>query len=88
MSDMKIKEKRAEERHLVKTEVAFNTENDIYMANSVDISGKGIRIITDNPINICFQIKENDKLVQYDAQLVWARVKEDGSMEYGLHMNS
>jgi len=84
MSDKKIKEKRAQERHLIETEVAFNTENDIYMASSVDISAAGIRIITDNPVNICFQIKENDKLVKYDAQLVWARVKDDGSMEYGL----
>ena len=84
MSDMEKDEKRSEERHLVKTEVAFHTENDIYIANSVDISASGIRIVTDNPIDIRFQIKEDDKLVQYDAQLVWTRVKEDGSMEYGL----
>ena len=62
----------------------FNTENDIYMASSVDISGSGIRIVTENPINIRFQVKKNDKLVLYDSQLVWARVKDDGSMEYGL----
>jgi hypothetical protein len=54
------------------------------MARSVDISGKGIRIITDNPIDICFQIKEDGKLVRYYAQLVWARRKDDGSMEYGI----
>jgi len=23
-------------------------------------------------------------LVEYDAQLVWARMKEDGTIEYGL----
>jgi hypothetical protein len=62
----------------------FNTGNDIYMARSVDISGSGIRIVTENPINIRFQVKKNDKLVLYDSQLVWARVKDDGSMEYGL----
>lgn len=84
MSDTTENEKRTEARHLVKTEVVFHTENDIYMANSVDISGMGIRIVTEKPIDIRFQIKENDKLVQYDAQLVWARVKDDGSMEYGL----
>jgi hypothetical protein len=78
------KEKRAEERSLVETEVAFHTGNDIYMASSVDISKMGIRIVTEKPIDILFQIKENDKLVQYDAKLVWARVKDDGSMEYGL----
>lgn len=78
------KEKRAEERRLVETEVAFHTGNDIYMASSVDISKMGIRIVTEKPIDILFQIIENDKLVEYDAKLVWARVKDDGSMEYGL----
>ena len=84
MSGIKKNEKRLEERSLVKAEVVFNTENDIYMARSVDISGSGIRIVTENPINIRFQVKKNDKLVLYDSQLVWARVKDDGSMEYGL----
>jgi hypothetical protein len=84
MQDRDKSEKRKEERHLVKTEVAFHTENDLYMARSVDISGKGIRIITDNPIDICFQIKEDGKLVRYYAQLLWARRKDDGSMEYGI----
>jgi len=78
------KEKRAEERSLVETEVAFHTENNIYMASSVNISGSGIKIATEKPIDISIQIKENDKLVQYDALLVWARLNDDGSMEYGL----
>ena len=84
MSDMDKKEKRAELRHLVETEVAFNTENDIYIATTVDISEAGIRLITENPIDIRFQIKQNDEIVQYDAKLIWARIKDDGSMEYGL----
>ena len=84
MSDTEKTEKREIARHLVETEIAFNTENDIYLAKSVDISNAGIRLVTDDPIKICFQIKEEDKLVQYDAELVWARVKDDGSMEYGL----
>jgi hypothetical protein len=84
MSDIEKNDKRAEERHLVETEIAFNAENDIYMANSVDISARGIRIVTESPIDIRFQIKENDKLVQYHAQLVWALKRDDGSMEYGL----
>jgi hypothetical protein len=83
MSDKK-NEKRVEKRSLVEAEVMFITEDDLYMAKSVDISGIGIRIVTGTPINIRFQIKENDKLVLYDSQLVWARVKDDGSMEYGL----
>jgi len=81
MTDM---EKRASARHLLETEVTFHTEDDIYMAKSVDISESGIRIITEKSVDIRIQIKEDDKLVQYDAQLVWARLKDDGTMEYGL----
>ena len=83
MSDKK-NEKRVEKRSLVKAEVAFNTENDIYMASSVEISESGIRIVTEKPINIRFQVEKDDELVLYDSQLVWAREKDDGSMEYGL----
>jgi len=77
-------EKRASERRLFETEVTFHTEEDIYMARSVDISENGIRIVTEKPVDIRIQIKEDDKLIQYDAQLVWARLKDDGTMEYGL----
>lgn len=84
MADMENQDKRSADRRLLETEVTFHTEDDIYMARTVDISENGIRIITDTPVNIRIQIKEDDKLVQYDAQLVWSRVKEDGTMEYGL----
>ena len=84
MADSGNKEQRATERKLVETEVTFHTEDDIYMARSVDISDAGIRIVTDEPVDIRIQIKEDEKLVQYDAQLVWVNVKDDGTMEYGL----
>ena len=84
MTDREKQEKRASERRLLETEVTFQTENDIYMARSVDISDIGIRLITEKPVDIRLQIKEDDKLVQYEAQLVWARLKDDGTMEYGL----
>ena len=41
MADQEITEKRTAERRIVKTEVTFHTEDDIYMANSVDISDMG-----------------------------------------------
>ncbi|MDH3391551.1 MAG: PilZ domain-containing protein [Desulfobulbaceae bacterium] len=84
MTDSGNQERRAADRQLIKTEVTFHTEDDIYMAESVDISNTGVRVVTDNPIDIRIQIKEDDKVVQYDAQLVWARLKDDGTMEYGL----
>ena len=84
MADSGNQEQRGAERQLLQTEVTFHTGDDIYMANSVDISAAGIRIVTDQPVGIRIQIKEKDKLVQYDAQLVWAKLKDDGTMEYGL----
>ena len=89
MADKEITEKRTTERSLVETEVTFHTEDDIYMANSVDISNMGIRIVTENPVEIRLQIKEKDRLVQYDAQLVWARVKDGslGAFSIGGHGN-
>ena len=84
MTSSHNQERRAAERRLLETEVTFHTEDDIYMANSIDISDKGIRIVTDEPMDIRIQIKENDRLVQYEAQLVWSKVNEDGTMEYGL----
>ena len=84
MADSGNQEKRAADRQLIETEVTFHTEDDIYMAESVDISNTGIRIVTDNPIDIRIKIKKDDKKVKEDAQLVWARLKDDGTMEYGL----
>jgi len=84
MADSENQEKRIAERKLIKTEVTFHTEEDIYMSKSVDISDSGIRIVTDKPVDIRLQIKDDEKLVQYDAQLVWAIRKDDGTMEYGL----
>ena len=77
-------ENRLSERKLFATEVTFHTDDDIYMANSVDISDTGIRIVTAKPVNVNIQIKEDGKVQSYDAQLVWAKVKDDGTMEYGL----
>jgi hypothetical protein len=50
----------------------------------VDISESGLRVVSEKPIAICIQVNEGGLLVDYDAQLVWARMKEDGTMEYGL----
>ena len=84
MADSANQEKRREVRQLFETEVTFHTEDDIYMAKSVDISDAGIRIVTLEPIDMQIQIKEEEKLVQYDARLVWLKLKDDGTMEYGL----
>jgi len=77
-------EKRVSERKLLDAEVTFHTGDDIYMSRSVDISETGIRIVTGKPIDIYIQVKGDEKAQSYEAQLVWARLKDDGTMEYGL----
>lgn len=84
MTDIKKHEKRAAERRLFETEVTFKTADVIYKAKSVDVSDYGIRIVTGKPMAMRIQISEDDRVVQCDAELVWARLKEDGTMEYGL----
>jgi hypothetical protein len=84
MAEKRKKEMRAADRRLFETEVTFQPEGGINKARSVDISDMGIRIVAEKPVAIRIQINEGDRLVQYDAELVWARMKEDGTMEYGL----
>jgi hypothetical protein len=84
MADKGKQERRAVERRLFETEVMFQADGGMNKARSVDISEMGIRIVSEKPMAIRLQINEDDRLVQYDAQLVWARLKEDGTMEYGL----
>lgn len=84
MADKRRQERRAIERRLFEAEVTFQPESGRNKARSVDISERGIRVVSEMPMAIRIQINEGDILVQYDAQLVWARMKEDGTMEYGL----
>jgi hypothetical protein len=63
MTDSDNQEKRAAERKLIETEVTFHTEDDIYMAKSVDISDTGIRIVTDKPVSVRIQVKDDEKLI-------------------------
>ena len=84
MADKRRQERRAVERRLFEAEVTFKPEGGTNKARSVDISEGGIRVVSEKPMEIRIQIHEGDILVQYDAELVWARMKEDGTMEYGL----
>jgi len=84
MADKKIMERRVAERRFFETEVTFKPEGGTNKVRSVDISESGLRVVSAKPIAICIQVHEGGSLVEYDAQLVWARMKEDGTIEYGL----
>jgi hypothetical protein len=76
-------ETRQSERRPCKAEITVIT-NDFHIARAVDISETGIRIETEKPQQVRIQLREKDKVIEYDAQLVWVKVKENGKMEYGL----
>ena len=88
MSDTIKVEKRKEERNLVEKSVTLSAESEMHFARSVNVSAEGMKIVTEAPVGIQLQIVEDDDVVTYDAQLIWAQMNEDGCMEYGLKYNS
>lgn len=79
-----MKEKRNSERQAVKSDITVFIEGDVYLASMLDISENGIRFETNGPQEVRIQIREDGEMMEYDAQLVWARINENGKMEYGL----
>ena len=49
-----------------------------------DISESGIRFETSMPQEVRIQVRADGEMVEYDAQLVWAKVNKNGRMEYSL----
>ncbi len=84
MNDKISAEKRVSVRKSANSEVSVFPENDIFLATVVDISDTGMRIKTEAPQEIRIQLQDKDTLAEYEAQVVWARVNDDGTMEYGL----
>ena len=77
-------EKRNSERKSVNSNVTVFIEDDIYLASMIDISENGIRFETSVPQEVRIQVRANGEMVEYDAQLVWAKINKNGRMEYGL----
>ena len=79
-----MKEKRSTERESVNSNVTVFIEDDIYLASMIDISESGIRFETSVPQEVRIQVRADGEMVEYDAQLVWAKINKKGRMEYGL----
>ena len=84
MSDKKFAEKRVSVRKSTDSEISVFPENDVFLASVIDISDTGMRIKTEMPQEIRIQLQEKGTLSEYEAQVMWARANEDGTMEYGL----
>ena len=79
-----MNEKRSTEREPVNSNVTVFIEDDIYLASMIDISENGIRFKTSTPQEFRIQVRADGEMVEYDAQLVWAKINKNGRMEYGL----
>jgi hypothetical protein len=79
-----MKEKRNSERQPATSDITVFIEDDIYLASMIDVSENGIRFETSEPQGVRIQIRADGEMVEYDAQLVWAKINEKGRMEYGL----
>ena len=85
MSAGKDPDKRRVAREPVQAKVEFYVDADIIDAVSVDVSEIGVRFDTDIPIKIRMRMEVGGKLVEREAQLVWAeKACESGRMSYGL----
>jgi hypothetical protein len=84
MSDNKFDEKRVSVRKKADSEITVFPENDVFLAKVMDISDTGMRIKTEMPQEIRIQLQEKGTMSEYEAQVMWARANEDGTMEYGL----
>ena len=84
MGDEKFAEKRVSVRRSEDSEVNVFPENEIFTAKILDISDTGMRIKTEAPQEIRIQLQDEETLAEYEAQVVWARMNDDGTMEYGL----
>jgi c-di-GMP-binding flagellar brake protein YcgR len=84
MSDKTFAEKRVSVRRSADSEVSVFPENVVFQAKVVDISDTGMRIKTEAPQEIRIQLQEKGSLAEYEAQVVWVKVNDDGTLEYGL----
>jgi len=75
---------RTAERHPYEANVEFMVDADIIKSKSIDISDKGIRLETEKAVSIYMKIKSKNEEKNYHAELVWARRKDNGRMEYGF----
>ncbi len=84
MDTDKGREFRMHERREYGINIEFFVDADIMIAKTIDISKTGLQFKVDEPMKIAMRMEIEGDLHEYEAQLVWARRKPDGSMSYGF----
>ncbi len=77
-------EMRQYEREQYDVDIEFFVDADIIVAKTMDISKTGLQLKVDEPLKIAMRMEVEEGLCEYEAHLVWAKRKPDGSMSYGF----
>lgn len=84
MNSGKDSNRREAERKPVVTKVLFTVNDIIIEASSVNVSETGIRFDTEKPFRILLEMKHDGKIVNREAQIVWAKRNRKDGMTFGF----
>jgi len=83
--DEQNQSRRRSSRVEIQSQVEFFVDADIVPAETIDISEGGLQITTLGPVKTTLRVTEkNGKVMEYQAEMVWARRNPDDKMTFGL----
>ena len=69
----------------IQAQVEFFVDADIVPAETIDISEGGLQITTLEPVQTTLRvIEKSGKMMEYQAEMIWARRNPDEKMTFGL----
>ena len=84
MAEKEVWDERLAPRKKVSVPVEVTLEGQTFSATMQDISERGMRLQTSQPIAFKVQVKTPEGVRGHTAYLVWARHSEDGVINCGL----
>ena len=78
------KNRRNAARRQVSADVEYYVTADIIKAKTVDVSEKGIRLDTGEPLEVEMRFTVNGKEEQQKARLCWVEKKTNGNFNFGF----
>lgn len=84
MGESEIWDERSANRKKIGAPVEFEIEAQSFTATSINISERGMRLSSSEPLPFHVNIKMPGGVERRRATLVWAKNDDDGSVHYGL----
>ncbi len=82
------RDQREAERYQIDADILFCANTEVTHAEVVNVSRKGVRFETAEPLSILMRITTREAQETHGARLVWAQRDEDGRMSYGFEFIS